>query len=79
MTAVRHLAGADTIAADVGLTRAKFDHIVRLASAMPLSLDTDAFATTREIARDTGATPEQVEYVVRAWVLASERHPPGRS
>lgn len=77
MSVVRHLAGADAIADDVGLSRTKFPEIVRLVTALAGELEVDEVATSELIARDAGVTGDQVRYVWLAWVR-TEQHPAGR-
>ena len=74
---VRHLAGPDSIAEDVGLTRAKFDEIVRWAVDLRRVLEDDPGETCGAIARETGAQGWQVEYVWQAWVR-TDQHPAAR-
>ena len=77
MSVVRHLAGPDAVAEDYGLTRAKFDEIVRWLTALPISLGTDTDKTLGDIARETRATEFQVRSVWQAWVR-TDQHPAAR-
>lgn len=76
MGAVRHLAGPDAIAEDVGLTRAQFDRIVRLATSLRTELEDNELSTLDDIAREAGVTTDQGRYVWLAWVR-TDQHPAG--
>jgi hypothetical protein len=77
MAAVRHLAGPDAIADDIGLSRARFDQVARLVTALSDLLEDDEPVTAGVIARETSCTPDQVSYIWRAWVR-SDQHPAAR-